>query len=149
MGQQVLTLGLATEEAFLPLDSQIYVSSSKAKSLKKPYKDGRSVVAKRYQEATEQNKLEMADQMICRAKRTGLEAEYLVADAWFGTKSMLRTALKHDISAILRMKKSALKYRIAINNRKKELLDAKALYKHVVKKKWQKISGVCLPPLTG
>ena len=25
MGQQVLTLGLATEEAFVPLDSQIYV----------------------------------------------------------------------------------------------------------------------------
>ena len=28
MGQQVLTLGLATEEAFVPLDSQIYVSST-------------------------------------------------------------------------------------------------------------------------
>ena len=28
MGQQVLTLGLASEDAFLPLDSQIYVSSS-------------------------------------------------------------------------------------------------------------------------
>ncbi len=30
MGQQVLTLGLATEEAFLPLDSQIYISAEPA-----------------------------------------------------------------------------------------------------------------------
>ena len=29
MGQQVLTLGLATEEAFLPVDSQIYISNVK------------------------------------------------------------------------------------------------------------------------
>ena len=33
MGQQVLTLGLASEEAFVPLDSQIYVSSKKAQPL--------------------------------------------------------------------------------------------------------------------
>jgi len=54
MGQQVLTLGLATEAAFLPLDSQIYISQTKARKLIKPYKDGRSVVAKRYREATTQ-----------------------------------------------------------------------------------------------
>ena len=33
MGQQVLTLGLATEDAFLPLDSQIYISEVKARPL--------------------------------------------------------------------------------------------------------------------
>ena len=33
MGQQVLTLGLSTEEAFLPLDSQIYISGAKARQL--------------------------------------------------------------------------------------------------------------------
>jgi len=27
MGQQVLTMGLATEDMFLPLDSQIFISS--------------------------------------------------------------------------------------------------------------------------
>jgi len=54
MGQQVLTLGLATEIAFIPLDSQIFVSSSKAKLLNQPCEDGRSIVAKRYQEATKQ-----------------------------------------------------------------------------------------------
>lgn len=51
MGQQVLTLGLATGEAFLPIDSQIYISKVKAQELKKPFKDGRSVVANRYREA--------------------------------------------------------------------------------------------------
>ncbi|TXL19232.1 hypothetical protein BMR06_10870 [Methylococcaceae bacterium HT5] len=29
MGQQVLALGYATEETFLPLDNQIYISSKK------------------------------------------------------------------------------------------------------------------------
>ncbi|MCU7879935.1 MAG: transposase, partial [Candidatus Thiodiazotropha sp. (ex Lucinoma aequizonata)] len=54
MGQQVLTLGLATEEAFLPLDSQNYISQVKARELINPYKDGRSVAGKRYSEATTQ-----------------------------------------------------------------------------------------------
>ena len=36
MGQQVLTLGLATDDAFLPLDSQLYVSRTQA--LNRPYK---------------------------------------------------------------------------------------------------------------
>ena len=40
-GQQVLTLGLATEEALLPLDSQICNSQVKTRELIKPYKDGR------------------------------------------------------------------------------------------------------------
>jgi len=43
MGQQVLTLGLATEEALLPLDSQIFVSQVKARELINSYKDGRSL----------------------------------------------------------------------------------------------------------
>lgn len=47
-GQQGLTLRVMTEEAFLPLDSQRYVRQTRAKGLIWPYKDGRSVVAKRY-----------------------------------------------------------------------------------------------------
>ena len=113
MGQQVLTLGLATEEAFLPLDSQIYVSQVKARELIKPYKDGRSVVGKRYSEATTQNKPEMASNMMKRAIRGGIEADYVLADAWFGTKPMIRTALELEVCAILRMKKGKMKYRAA------------------------------------
>ena len=37
MGQQVLTLGLATDDAFLPLDSQLYVSRTKAQALNRSY----------------------------------------------------------------------------------------------------------------
>jgi len=142
MGQQVLTLGLATEEVFLPVDSQLYISQVKAKELIRPYKDGRSVAAKRYQEATTQGKPEMAAGMMKRAIRSGLEAEYLVADAWFGSKSMIRTALDNGVCPILRMKKNKMKYRAVIKGRKKELLDAKELYAHAVKREWKKVRGI-------
>lgn len=142
MGQQVLTLGLATDEAFLPLDSQIYMSQVKARELIKPYQDGRSVAAKRYREATEQSKPVMAANMMKRAIRSGLDADYVVADAWFGTKSMLRTALELDIGAILRMKKNRMKYRITDNGPTDPLLDARALYAHAVKRQWKKVRGL-------
>ena len=90
MGQQVLTLGLATDDAFLPLDSQLYVSRTKAQALSRPYKDSCSVAARRYREGTTQSKPEMGIGMMRRAKRSGLDADYLVADAWFGTKTMIR-----------------------------------------------------------
>ncbi len=142
MGQQVLTLGLATEEAFLPLDSQIYVSGAKSRSLIAEYKDHRSVVAKRYGEATTQSKLQMATDMMKRAKRCGIEAEYVIADAWFGTKSMIRSALGLEMCAILRMKKSKMKYRAVIKGRKKVLLNAQELYACVVKREWKKVRGL-------
>jgi hypothetical protein len=142
MGQQVLTLGLAIDEAFLPVDSQIYVSKTKAKELNRPFKDGRSVMARRHQEATEQSKPEMAAHMMKRALRGGLAADYLVADAWFGTKPMIRTALDLEVCPILRMKKNKMKYRVVIKGRKKVLLDAKELYAHVVKGEWTKVRGL-------
>jgi len=142
MGQQVLTLGLATEEAFLPLDSQIYVSGVKSRALIAEYKDHRSVVAKRYGEATTQNKLQMAANMMKRAKRCGIEADYVIADAWFGTKSMMRSALRLEMCAILRMKKSKMKYRAVIKGRKKVLLNAQELYACVVKREWKKVRGL-------
>jgi len=142
MGQQVLTLGLATEEAFLPLDSQIYMSQVKARELINPYKDGRSVVGKRYSEATTQGKPEMSANMMRRAIRSGMEADYLLADAWFGTKPMIRTALELDVCAILRMKKNKMKYRAVVSGRKKQLLNAQELYIHAVKREWKKVRGM-------
>jgi hypothetical protein len=142
MGQQVLTLGMATEESFLPIDSQVYVSQTKAKGLVRPFKDGRSIVAKRYQEATEQSKPVMAANMMKRAQRDGLNADYLVADAWFGTKPMIRTALDLGVCPILRMKKNNMKYRSVIKGRKKELLDAKELYAQAIKGEWKKVRGL-------
>jgi len=142
MGQQVLTLGLATEEAFLPLDSQIYVSQVKARELIKPYKDGRSVVGKRYSEATTQSKPEMASNMMRRAIRGGIGADYVLADAWFGTKPMIRTALELEVCAILRMKKGKMKYRAVVNGQKKQLLNAQELYTYAVKREWKKVRGL-------
>ncbi len=142
MGQQVLTLGLATEEAFLPFDSQIYISAVKAQKLITEYKDSRSVLGRRYDEATTQSKPHMAAHMIKRARRCGIEADYVIADAWFGTKSMMRTALGLHMCAILRMKKSKMKYRAVIGGRKKALLNAKELYARLVKRRWRKVRGL-------
>ena len=142
MGQQVLTLGLATEEAFLPLDSQIYISQVKARELISPYKDGRSFAGKRYSEATTQSKPEMAASMMKRAVRSGMEADYVLTDAWFGTKPMIRTALELDVCAIFRMKKSKMKYRTVINGRPKQLLNAQELYTYAVKQEWRKVRGM-------
>ena len=102
MGQQVLTLGLVTEEAFVPLDSQLYVSTKKAQSLNRRHKDRRSIGAQRYREATTRSKPQMALGMMKRAKRSGIEADYMVADAWFGTKTMLRAAYELGVCAVLR-----------------------------------------------
>ncbi|MCU7881332.1 MAG: transposase [Candidatus Thiodiazotropha sp. (ex Lucinoma aequizonata)] len=133
MGQQVLTLGLATKEAFLPLDSQIYISQVKARELISHYKDDRSVAGKRYSEATTQSKPEMASHMMKRAIRSEMETDYVLADAWFGTKPMIRTALELDVCAILRMKKGKMKYRAVVSGRKKQLLNAQELYTYAVK----------------
>ena len=142
MGEQVLTLGLATEEAFVPLDSQIYVSAKKAQTLNRDYKDRRSLMAQRYREATEQSKPQMAIAMMKRAKRSGIEAEYLVADAWFGTKTMIRAAHRLEVCAVLRMKKGAMKYRVRGDGGEPQMLDAKELFVQQVRKQWRKVRGV-------
>ena len=142
MGQQVLTLGLVTEDLFMPIDSQIYVSQSKAHGLIRDFKDKRSVIARRYEEATTQSKPEIAKGMLGRAKRQGIKADYLIADAWFGTKSMIQTAQSLAVTAILRMKKGNMKYRVSGSNGKIELLDAKALYQRAVKGEWKKVRGM-------
>ncbi len=102
MGQQVLTLGLETEDLFMPLDSQLYVSKSKTHERIRGFQDKRSIAAKRYDEATNQTQ---AKGMLGRAKRQGIKAEFLVADAWFGgTKPMRQVTQSLDITAVLRGK---------------------------------------------
>ncbi len=133
---------MATEEAFLPLDSQIYISAVKAQKLFTEHKDSRSVLGRRYDEATTQSKPHMASHMIKRARRCGIEADYVIADAWFGTKSMMRTALELEMCAILRMKKNKMKYRAVVRGCKKELLNANELYARLVKRQWRKVRGL-------
>lgn len=141
-GQQVLTLGLATEETFLPLDKDIYISSKGAHALKAEFCDGRSSEARRYAQARDESKPQLAAQMLRRAQRQGLEADYLLADAWFGTKPMIKTAVELDLTPILRMKKNQMKYRLTTwteEVRHTQLLNAQELHRHCVRKHWQTI----------
>lgn len=75
MGQQVLTLCLSCAEGFVPLDSELFISATKAQSLPTPFVDGRSIAAKRYRLARDQTKPQMAKAMVSRAQRGGIEAD--------------------------------------------------------------------------
>jgi len=144
-GQQVLTLGLATQEAFLPLDSDIFISNVGAHPLKADFHDGRSVEARRYAEARDRTKPELAADLLRRALRQGIEADVLLADAWFGTKTMISTALDLNLTAILRMKKNAMKYRLTTwknGEAHTAMLDANGLYQTSVRKHWKTLSGL-------
>ena len=145
MGHQVLTLGYATEAVFLPLDSDIYISQKDAQGLKKPFKDGRSVAAKRYSAAKKMTKPEQARGMVKRASKLGFEADYLLADAWFGNKTTIRLAYSECLTAILRMKKDKTYYRITEYHRGKTVtkqMNAQELYKQSVRNNWQKLDGI-------
>jgi len=87
----------------------------------------------------------MAKSMMARAIRAGLDdVQYMIADAWFGTKSMLRSAEELSLTAILRMKKGKLKYRVSRYKNSQKVakdLDLKTIYKQSVRKKWEKIPG--------
>jgi len=144
MGQQVLTLGLSGEEGFVPLDSELFISATKAQALHQPFRDGRSVVAKRYRVARDQTKPEMAKAMIRRALRAGIKADYLLADAWFGTKPMIRTADDALLTPILRMKKNTMKYRVTELRQGQtahQEMDVKGLYQACIRGQWDNIPG--------
>jgi SRSO17 transposase len=144
MGQQVLTLGLSCPEGFVPLDSELFISKVKAQGLPTPFADGRSIAAKRYRVAQLQSKPEMAKAMIARAQATGINANYLLADAWFGTKQMIKVAEDANLVSIVRMKKSAMKYRLRQVKQGKLVcrdLDLNGLYQAAVRGEWETIPG--------
>jgi SRSO17 transposase len=144
MGQQVLNLGLSCEHGYVPLDSEIFISNVKAQGLHQEFKDARSIVGKRYFQAQHQSKPQMAKAMMSRAIRAGVIVDYLLADAWFGTKGMLRTAEELSIASIVRMKKSKLKYRLTLykdNKNVVQMLDLHELFQYSIRKNWQKIPG--------
>ena len=144
MGQQVLTLGLSCDEGLVPLDSELFISQTKAIELHEPFDDGRSIAAKRYRTAQQATKPEMVNAMVKRALNAGIMADYLVADAWFGTKAMIRLTQETALVPVLRMKKNTMKYRLSEFVRDKTVtreLDVQALYKRCVRKAWQPING--------
>jgi hypothetical protein len=82
--------------------------------------------------------------MVNRALNTGILADYLLADAWFGTKAMIRLTQETSLVPVLRMKKNQLKYRISEIVRGKAVtqeLAVQSLYKRCVRKAWQPIHG--------
>ena len=82
--------------------------------------------------------------MIKRALNAGIMADYIVADAWFGTKAMIRLTQETSLVPVLRMKKNNMKYRVSDYVRGKTVtreLDLQALYKHCVRKARQPIRG--------
>lgn len=144
MGQQVLTLGLSCDEGFVPLDSELFISQTKAIELHEPFKEGRSAVAKRYKTARQHTKPEMVKFMVNRALNTGILADYLLADAWFGTKAMIRLTQETALVPVLRMKKNKMKYRLSERVHGKaatQELTVQSLYKRCVRKAWQPIRG--------
>jgi len=141
MGQQVLTLGLATEVQFVPLDSEIFISQAKAQPLRIGFTDKRSVVAKRYRNAQERSKPEMVGEMISRALRADITADYFLADAWFATKPILRLTEDQSLTAIVRMKKNKMKYRLTTVEGTQLLCAAEELYQRQIKGQWRKVSG--------
>jgi SRSO17 transposase len=144
MGQQVLTLGLSCDEGFVPLDSELFISQTKAIELPEPFEDGRSIAAKRYRTAQQCTKPEMVNAMVKRALNAGIMADYLLADAWFGTKAMIRLTQETSLVPVLRMKKNNMKYRLSEFVRDETVsreLDVHELYKHCVRKAWQPIRG--------
>jgi hypothetical protein len=141
MGQQIVTLGVANDEQFVPVDNEIFISQRKEQALDNKFNDGRSIAAKRYNKSKQQTKPEMVCDMIARAIRAGINADYFLADAWFATKHMLRMTITHSLIAIVRMKKNKMKYRLSVDG-VSHLLSATELFKLHVKGHWQTLHNL-------
>jgi SRSO17 transposase len=144
MGQQVLTLGLSCAQGFVPIDSELFTGQTNVVGLPSPFKDGRSIVALRHRAALNQTKPEMARAMIARAQRAGINVQYLLADAWFGTKPMIAMAEDALLTPIVRMKKNTMKYRHSLYLPDKVVckeMDVRALYQGAVRGQWEKVAG--------
>lgn len=142
MGQQTLTLGYVGDEFFLPLDSDLFISQKQIQGCTQDLSDGRCVAAKRFRDSLHKSKPEMAAAMVKRALTQGFNADYLLADAWFGNKTTLRLTQTCDLTAILRMKKDKTKYRYryyAQGQPQSVMATAQDLYRQQVRKQWQAI----------
>ncbi|MEI6057237.1 MAG: transposase [Lentisphaerota bacterium] len=110
MGHQMIELGLAFRNGFLPLDRQIFIGDKKAHLLNNGFKDSRSAAAQDFKSAIEMDKNEMFRSMLQRAIRKGFMAKYCLADSWFCSKKNIRTVIYNNLTGILRTKRSKLNY---------------------------------------
>ncbi|MBT5835160.1 MAG: transposase [Deltaproteobacteria bacterium] len=132
MGQQVLEAGLATQKGYAPLDSEIYVSKKKVLDAKVSFKDKRSAVARDYEVAKKDNKNEMFRQMLKPIIRKGIPLTHVVADSWFGNKENIKSVLNAELTAIFRMKRGNIKFRI--NEKDYCIVEIYALVRRKMKK---------------
>lgn len=135
-GQQVLEMGLATSKGYLPIDSQIYISGSKAVLREEGFDDNRSAVALDYKDACELNKNEMMRDMMKRALRANIAADYVITDSWFGNKGNMYATKQQGVTGIFRMKCNNMNYRIA-----GRMLSDKVLF-YILKDKARPIKGM-------
>ena len=112
MGQQILELALVNSKGLLPLDRQIYIGEKYRRERQKQFNDGRSAVAKDYQDAKKLNKNQALSMMVRRSLKGGFRSKYLLGDSWFGTKGNLELALDSDLIGIFMMKRGKLQYRL-------------------------------------
>ncbi len=140
-GEQVLQLGLAGEKGFLPVDAQIYISSSRPQGLLRPFRDGRSHAARRFREAA-QTKIKMLCAMLRRAVKQGFSVTYFLADSWFMAKEVVRTALDCGLTPVLRLKKGNLKFRIDGQGPGSEELTVGEIYARIDKRSLRKLPGL-------
>lgn len=112
-GHQVLQLGVAGEKGFLPLEAQIVTGQKGAvdKPKDRPFGDQRSAAARDMRRAREQSKHQLLREMLQRAVRAGVQATYVLADAWFGCKENIACCLQNLLTAIFQMKRGLLTYR--------------------------------------
>ena len=112
MGQQLVQLGLSWSAGYIPVDSQIFIGEKKVHPLTSEFTDGRSAVAKDYDMALNKTKHEQLELMLKRAVRLGINAKYLLGDSWYGCRKNVKLALDLNLTAIFRMKRGNLKYRL-------------------------------------
>jgi hypothetical protein len=144
-GHQILELGLAGENGFLPVDRQHYMSECAPvdkPSGKGGFKDNRSAAARDMARARDEEKPAMLARMLKDALKAGFKAAWLIGDAWFGTKANIRLAIEHDLRALFQMKRGKLQYRVdgslytaselyAKNRRKMRCANSKSRFKTV------------------
>lgn len=113
-GHQVLELGLAGENGFLPVDRQLFMGECGAvdKDPRRTFKDKRCAAARDMARAREEEKPAMLARMLKAAFKAGHQAAWLIGDAWFGSKANIRLALDNGLHALFQMKRGNLQYRI-------------------------------------
>ena len=144
MGHQIIELGLAFKNGFLPLDRQIFIGDKKTHLLNNGFKNSVSPAAQDFKCALEKDKNEMFRAMLGRVIRKGFKAKYSLADSWYSSKKNIKSIMDNELTGILRMKRGKLKY--LFNNTLYTLIELYFLLKSRFRKssmsKWKTFSAV-------